>query len=78
MIRNAGADPATNYYQVTFSNTVPLSPTPRMLYVNADGNLVLTDSSNTTATFAVIAGQVLPVRPYIVRTTTTANVVALY
>jgi len=78
MQKNAGADPATNHYTISPSDTSPLSPVPRAIYVNTSGNLVIGDTTNTVITYSVTAGQVFPFRANLVTTATTANVVAWY
>ena len=77
-MKQYGSDPATFHYQVVPSNTAPQTPLPRSLYVNVSGNVVITDSGNTTVTYIVSAGQTLPIRAYLITTATTANVVAWY
>ncbi len=51
----------------------------RALYVTVAGNVNLEDKQGTTAIFPVTAGQILPLSPAKVMTTsTTATVLALY
>lgn len=76
--RSYGRDPATNHYAVTPSNSAVLTPTPRMIYVASNGNLVVADQANTVLTYAVTAGQVLEIRPLRILTTSTANSIAWY
>ncbi len=51
---------------------------PRGLYVNSDGTAVLTDSASTQITYNVKVGQILPVRPYAIDSTSTADIIALW
>ncbi len=76
--KNAGSDPATYHYTVAASNTVSLSPIPRSLYVQVAGNVTIVDSGNTSITYAVSAGQVLPFRAIRIHTDTTATLIAWY
>lgn len=76
--KNYGSDPGTLHYTVTPSNTAPLSPVPRSLYVKASGNVTIVDSGNTTITYPVTAGQVLPFRAIYINTDTDATIVAWY
>jgi hypothetical protein len=50
------------------------SKSVRAIYVGGDGNLAVTDWFNNTATFAVFAGQILPIQPKrVLSTGTTAT-----
>lgn len=77
-VKNYGSDPATNHYTVTASNTAPLVPVPRALYVATAGNVTIVDSSNTAVTYAVTAGQIVPFRAIYVNTDSTASIIAWY
>ena len=51
----------------------------RSLYIQASGNVALEDKQGNQVTFAVTAGQVLPVQPSkVLSTGTTATVIGLY
>lgn len=50
-----------------------LSIIPDAIYVGGDGDLVLRGDDDEDATFAVVAGQILPVSPAQVRAATTAT-----
>lgn len=69
--------PAIRHFAITPANT-DLAIRPRALYVNGDGALVVRDEGGVDVTYAVIAGQVLPIRAVQVRTGTTATVVGWY
>jgi len=75
MQKQYGSEPASVHNTITASNTVAVTPTPRCLYVATAGDLVITDSANTTVTYAVTAGTILPFRPTYIRTTSTAVVI---
>jgi hypothetical protein len=66
--------PASRHFTITPGNS-DLTQLPRMLYVQATGNLVMRDSAGTDVTYAVEVGQILPFRPRQVRTGTTATVI---
>lgn len=58
---------------------IDLTVMPRALYLPEDGDLVVTDKNNNQVTFTVFAGQVLPIRPKQINTSTTLNkVIGLY
>ena len=78
MISQYGSDPATRHYVVTPSNTTPQTPTPRALCAQSNGIISITDDANTTISYTVVTGQILPFRAYIITTATTANVAAWY
>lgn len=78
MISQYGSDPATRHYVVVTSNTVPLSPTPRALFAQSNGTIRIIDDANTSISYTVTAGQILPFRAYLITTDSTANVVAWY
>lgn len=72
--------PASSFGPVTPSDGTPFAVTPKALFVGGAGNLIAKGSDGTSATFAVAAGQILPIRPqYVMATGTTATgIVALY
>ena len=76
--KNAGSEPGVFHYAVTPSNTVPLTPVPRSLFVNANGILTIVDSNDEAVTYNVTAGQILPFRAIYINTDSTANVIAWY
>lgn len=61
------------------STNIPEGPTDA-IYVGGSGNMVVVFMDNSTVTFAVVAGQVLPVRAKRVNSTNTTatNMAALY
>lgn len=77
-VRNSGVGAGTHHYEVVKSNTDPLIPTPRFLYVNSTGTLTVVDQANVAVTYNVTAGQTLGFRALRVHTDSTANVVAWY
>jgi hypothetical protein len=67
--------PAESHQAIVPSDSTPVDPRPRALYVQTAGDLALEDRSGTVLTYAVQAGQVLPFRASRVRATgTTATV----
>lgn len=78
VLKQYGSDPATMHYTVTPSNTATLNPIPRSLYVKASGNVTIVDSGNTSISYPVTAGQVLPFRAIRVHTDTDATLIAWY
>ncbi len=78
---DAAAAPATRVAAVVPSDTVPLSDTPKALYVGTGGSLSLTGVRGGEATFANLPdGSVVPVRARLVRAsgTTARDIVGLY
>lgn len=63
---------AKNWFAITPADSA-LPATPDAIYVGGDGNLVLRGDDDADATFAVVAGQILPVSPTQVRTGTSAT-----
>lgn len=53
---------ATRWAAITASDTAWLEPTPVSVYIGAAGNIVVEGDDGVTATFAVSAGQELPVQ----------------
>lgn len=68
--------PADRWFAITPADS-NLSTVPDSLYVNTAGNLTVRGANGVDATFAVLAGQILPIRPTQVRTGTTAIVIGL-
>ncbi len=67
--------PADLHQAITPSDSVDVSPKPRALWVQTDGNLSIADRAGTVLTYAVKAGMVIPFRATKVRATgTTATV----
>lgn len=72
-------DTARRWAAVTPSDTVRLAKVPSALYCTVAGNVVVKGDDLVSATFPVVVGQILPVRPFFVMaTSTTATVIALY
>lgn len=71
---------ATNWAAITPNDATVLTPRPVALYVGADGNVVAAGDNGATATFAVLAGQVLTIQPskVLATGTTATGIVALY
>lgn len=71
--------PARNWVAVTPSDSAPLVPTPKALYVGVAGNLSVTGADGVAATFAVAAGSYHPLCAVLVRATgtTATGIVAL-
>lgn len=63
---------AKNWFAITPADSA-LPDVPDAIYVGGDGDLVLRGVDDADATFAVVAGQILPVSPTQVRTGTTAT-----
>lgn len=53
--------PATRHYQITPSDTLDLSPRPRVLYCAAGGTAAVRDADGVTLSYTLEAGQILPV-----------------
>lgn len=71
------SDPAVRHIAITPSDTADLSVKPRVLYCNVSGNVVIRDSFGVDLTYALVAGQILPISPVrILATGTTATVYA--
>jgi hypothetical protein len=51
---------------------------PRGFYVNSSGTAVIDDSEGTEVTYNVIVGQIIPIRPYAVKATSTADLIMLW
>lgn len=68
--------PAIRHFAITASDTLDLPRRPRALRVQTAGNLALRDENGTTITYAVTAGELLPLRVVrVMATGTTATVV---
>ena len=78
MQKQYGSDPCSFHFEITPDDTTPLNPIPRAVYVVSSGNLVVKDPANTVITYAVTAGAIIPFRPYIITTATTATVIGWY
>lgn len=52
-----------NFRVITPSDTAVLNPVPKALHFNSAGNVALEGADGVPATFAVLAGMTLPVRP---------------
>jgi len=63
--------PANDWFEITPSDGTELAQIPRALYIGTGGDLVLADASGNDATFKVLTGQILPLRPTFVRSTGT-------
>lgn len=75
-VSDGGIAPAHRWFAIT-PGTSNLGTVPDSLYVSVAGDLVVRGSDGVDATFAVHAGQILPIRPIQVRTGTTATVIGL-
>jgi hypothetical protein len=79
---NAGpTEPAVSFQALTESDTVPLTPSPRALYIGTGGDLVVRyKGSSTNVTFKNVAnGTTLHIRPqYIMAASGVADIVGLY
>lgn len=70
--------PSSGFFTVTPSNTVVLPDYVRGVRADADGTIVATNSSDVDVTFTVVAGEILPIRPKHIKTSSTATgIVAL-
>lgn len=67
---------ASSWFAITPADA-NLTTIPASLYVSVSGDLVVRGADGLDATFAVFAGQVVPIRPAQVRTGTTATVIGL-
>jgi len=57
-----GVGPSTLFAAVTPSDSTDVTPTTgKRIYVGGSGNLTMQGSNGTAATFAVTAGQILPI-----------------
>lgn len=74
------SDPANDGAAVVKSDTVPLSPIPKYLYVGTAGDLVVKGQGGAAITFkAVPAGTFVPFRAeYVMLASTAADILALY
>lgn len=63
---------ARRFFAIAPANNA-LPAVPDAIYVGGDGDLVLRGDDGADATFAVVAGQILPVSPAQVRAGTTAT-----
>jgi hypothetical protein len=68
--------PARRHAPITPHNTNPVDPLPRAIKCISDGDAVIEDVDGTVVTYPMTAGEELPFRAYIVRTTTIATLVA--
>lgn len=68
--------PATKIADVTPSDTVECPNWGRAILVTADGNLQVQgwDDDAAATTFPVTAGQIIPIRPQLIKAATTAVV----
>jgi len=72
-------NPVDFHAAVTPSDSVELDPIPNALYCSADGDVVVKDAAGTSITYALVAGDVLPVRArYVMATGTTGTVKAWF
>ncbi len=76
------SSPCRNGYAITPNDTAEIGPyLPKAIYVGGDGDIkALLDGESDFVTFAgAVAGSILPIRPRIIHTDTTAtNLVAIY
>ena len=72
--------PARRWAAVTPHDSTNLTELPKALFIGGAGNLVAVGEDDATATFAVTAGQILPIRCKRVNSTSTTatGIVALY
>lgn len=73
--------PYNIFKAITASDSVDLPGGPTdAVYIGVAGNLVAVDQNGTTCTFAVVAGQILPIRVKRINSTSTTatGLVALY
>ena len=72
-------EPASKWVLITNSDTVQVPADVRSLYIVTSGDLVLTGIDDVDATFPVVAGQIVPCQPKLVKATgSTATAIALY
>lgn len=69
---------ADRWYAITPNDSTDLAITPRAVLCTADGNLAAIDAMGVTMTVALVAGQLLPIRPTRVGTASTGTFYALY
>lgn len=71
--------PADTFAAITPNDSVEVDPKPKSLFIGGAGNLAVTGSDDVEVTFAVVAGQVLPIRPKLIKSTgtTATGIVAL-
>ena len=74
------SDQADSWAVVTPNDAVELFPIPKAIRVNGAGDLALRGRDGVAVTFAVAAGETLPLRPKVVLATgtTATGIVALY
>jgi len=52
-------------------------PDYRAIYCDATGTAVVTDKKGTETTFNLVSGQILPIQPVLIKTTSTATLIGL-
>lgn len=75
--RNSAYGSAHTWFAVTPHDTDPLTVMPDALFILTDGNVVAKGRDGVSGTFPVTAGQVLPIRPNIITTASTATMLGL-
>jgi hypothetical protein len=72
-------DPSERFEVIVPDNDEDLEVLPKFICIgDTGGALAVHDADGNAVTFDVIAGQVLPIRPYRVLETTVATVIACY
>lgn len=71
-LNNAEAvTPARTHFAITPSDTVKLPDQPKAIYCQAAGNAAIVDENGSELTYALTAGQILPLRATQVKSTGT-------
>jgi len=74
---NVAYGSAKRWFDGTEHDTNELAVIPDAVYILTDGNLVCKGDDGVAGTFAVTAGQLLPIRPKVVTTATTCTYIGL-
>ena len=64
--------PADNFFEILPAN-IDLPHIPRGLFIGLGGDLAITGMDGTQVTLSVLDGQILPIRPLQVNSSTTAS-----
>lgn len=75
----AASAPADNFATITPSDSAALATIPKALFIGAGGTLTVRGGDGVQATFAVVAGQIIPIRARVIMATgtTATGIVAI-
>jgi predicted N-acyltransferase len=65
--------PGTKWEQITTNDTTPLAHQYKRILCTVNGTCVMKDTAGTSLTLTMTAGQILPVVPTIIATTSTGT-----